>query len=82
MPGMGMGGRTTTAAGTELPTSRTSGVTRMGALVMPPGMIMTSDMSMDAMRGMAAVDPSDVDARAAVDARGDRPLAPRTAGAG
>jgi len=54
----------------------------MGALVMPPGMIMTSDMSMDAMRGMAAVDPSDVDARAAVDARSDRPLAPRTAGGG
>ena len=44
---------------------------------MPPGMIMTRDTPGQAMRDMAAVDPTAVSYRAPVDARGDQPLEPR-----
>src|SRR5687768_12902011 len=44
--------------------------------IMPPGMIMTSDMPAEAMVDMAAVDPGDVDYTAPADARGDQPLEP------
>lgn len=80
MPGMDMGGGSSSAQGADLPETEMAGATRMGDLVMPPGMIMTEGMSMDAMRDMAAVDPGEVDARAPADARGDQPLAARDAG--
>ena len=73
MPGMGGEASSTK----DLPETEVVGVTRMGDLVMPPGMVMTAGMSMDAMRDMAAVDPDEVDARASADARGDRVLEPR-----
>jgi len=76
MPGMDMGGMDMGDAG-DLPEMEMSGVSRMGDLVMPPGMVMTSGMSMAAMRDMAAVDPDDVDADSPDDARGDQPLEPR-----
>jgi len=75
MPGMDMGGDSSSVE--NLPETEMAGVTRMGDLVMPPGMVMTAGMSMDAMRDMAAVDPDEVDARAPADARGDQPLEPR-----
>ena len=78
MPGMDMGGQA--ASNRELPETQMAGVTRMGGLVMPPGMVMTEGMSMDAMRDMAAVDPSEVDARAPADARGDQPMTARQGG--
>ncbi|GHF58146.1 hypothetical protein GCM10017781_37980 [Deinococcus metalli] len=62
----------------QLPEATLSGPTRMGSLVMPPGMIMTASTSMDAMKDMAAVDPANVKATASPGARGDRPLAPTT----
>lgn len=52
----------------------------MNGLVMPPGMIMTADMSPEAMRDMAAVDPAQVRYTAPADARGDQPLRPRLEG--
>ncbi|MFI5241684.1 MAG: DUF4396 domain-containing protein [Gemmatimonadales bacterium] len=45
--------------------------------IMPPGMIMTTETPADAMRDMAAADPRLVSYVAPVNARGDRPLAPR-----
>ena len=53
------------------------GAQDVGGLVMPPGMIMTRDTPGQAMRDMAAVDPTAVSYRAAADARGDQPLEPR-----
>ena len=53
------------------------GARDVGGLVMPPGMIMTRDTPGQAMRDMAAVDPTAVSYRAPVDARGDQPLEPR-----
>ena len=53
------------------------GARDVGGLVMPPGMIMTRDTPGQAMRDMAAVDPSTVSYRAPADARGDQPLEPR-----
>ena len=53
------------------------GARDVGGLVMPPGMIMTRDTPGQAMRDMAAVDPTTVSYRAPVDARGDQPLEPR-----
>jgi FtsP/CotA-like multicopper oxidase with cupredoxin domain/uncharacterized membrane protein len=53
------------------------GADDVGGLVMPPGMIMTRDTPGQAMRDMAAVDPSAVSYRAPVDARGDQPLGAR-----
>lgn len=55
-----------------------TGVTEMDRLVMPPGMIMTPDLSREAMADMAAVDLSKVRYTAPGDARGDQPLEPRT----
>ena len=55
----------------------TSGVMQMDGLVMPPGMIMTPDMSREAMQDMAAVDLSKTRYTAPADARGDQPLEPR-----
>ncbi len=49
----------------------------MNGLIMPPGMIMTADMSPEALRDMAAVDPATVTYTAPADARGDQPLQPR-----
>ena len=82
MPGMDMGGMEMDGGGRgsdvgDLPEMTMSGVSRMGDLVMPPGMIMSEGTSMDAMRDMAAVDPDEVDATAPADARGDQPLAGR-----
>ena len=53
------------------------GARDVGGLVMPAGMIMTRDTPGQAMRDMAAVDPTAVSYRAPVDARGDQPLEPR-----
>lgn len=80
MPGMDMGDGSSASSNQDLPETEMAGVTRMGGLVMPPGMVMTEGMSMDAMRDMAAVDPSEVDARAPAGARGDQPLTARDAG--
>lgn len=46
----------------------------VGGIIMPPGMIMTSDTPAEAMRDMAAVDPRDYEFEAAADERGDRTL--------
>ena len=78
MPGMDMG--TGPSELEELPETELASVTRMGNLVMPPGMIMTGGISMDAMRDMAAVDPDEVDAIAPADSRGDQPLEPLVVG--
>jgi FtsP/CotA-like multicopper oxidase with cupredoxin domain len=56
------------------------GARDVGGLVMPPGMIMTRDTPGQAMRDMAAVDPTAVSYRAPVDARGDQPLTARVEG--
>jgi FtsP/CotA-like multicopper oxidase with cupredoxin domain len=53
-----------------------AGVTQMDGLVMPPGMIMTPDMSREAMADMAAVDLAKIRYSAPPDARGDQPLQP------
>lgn len=53
------------------------GAREVGGLVMPPGMIMTRDTPGEAMRDMAAVDPTAVSYRAPVEARGDQPLTAR-----
>ena len=53
------------------------GARDVGGLVMPPGMIMTRDTPGQAMRDMAAVDPTTVSYRAPADARGDQPLEAR-----
>jgi FtsP/CotA-like multicopper oxidase with cupredoxin domain len=45
--------------------------------IMPPGMIMTFDTPGEAMKDMAAVSPRQVVYKAAIDARGDKPLEPR-----
>lgn len=79
MGGMDMGGQPASSI-EDLPETQLAYVTRMGDLVMPPGMIMTNGMPMDAMRDMAAVDPAEVDAQARANARGDQPLAARDAG--
>jgi FtsP/CotA-like multicopper oxidase with cupredoxin domain len=50
---------------------------QVGAVIMPPGMVMTRDTPAAAMRDMAAVDPRKISYRAPVAARGDQPLTPR-----
>ena len=82
MPGMDMGGMEMGAKPTPVPVSQLlqaqmSSPTQMNGLVMAPGMIMTPDMTEDAMRDMAAVDPAEVRTTAPADARGDQPLEPR-----
>jgi len=61
----------------QLPEATITGPTRMGNLVMPPGMIMTGSTSMEAMKDMAAVDPTLVKVSASPSARGDQRLTPR-----
>ena len=80
MAGMDMGDDTGGQSIEQLPEMETAGVTRMGDLVMPPGMVMTAGMPMAAMRDMAAVDPGEVDADTPDDARGDQPLSAGTVG--
>lgn len=80
MPGMDMGGgqaASTPVPAAQLPQSPMQSATQMNGLVMPPGMIMTDDTSMEAMRDMAAVDLSKISYTAPADARGDQPLEPR-----
>ncbi|ABF43992.1 multicopper oxidase, type 3 [Deinococcus phoenicis] len=78
MPGMNMG--TSASSPTpvsQLPETPLQTPTRMGNLVMPPGMIMTRGMPMEAMQDMAAVELSQVRFTAPAAARGDQPLAPQ-----
>ena len=77
MPGMTMKKAARTPV-SQLPDTPVQTPTKMGGLVMPPGMIMTASTSQEAMRDMAAVDLSKVRYTAPVGARGDQPLAPRT----
>ncbi|BDI20769.1 hypothetical protein ANSO36C_65710 (plasmid) [Nostoc cf. commune SO-36] len=77
MPGMNMGGTKSPTPLSSLPPAPMSSVTQMNGLVMPPGMIMTSDMSMEAMEDMAAVDLTKIAYTAPVDARGDETLTPK-----
>lgn len=83
MPGMDMGNGDDEMSDGEsqalssLPETPILSPTRMGNLVMPPGMIVTRDTSMEAMTPMAAVDLEQVSYRAPAAARGDRPLVPR-----
>ena len=76
MPGMNMGLPTRTPV-SKLPSTPLQTPTRMGGLVMPPGMIMTSGTSLESMRDMAAVYLSKVTYTAPSTARGDQPLTPR-----
>ncbi len=79
MPGMDLGGgggpRPTPVS--VLPQLRLSGPAQMNGMVRPPGMIMMPGMRMEALGGMAAVDPTQVAYTAPADARGDQPLVPR-----
>lgn len=77
MPGMTMQTPQATPPPTSLPAATLSGPTQMNGLIMPPGAIMTPDMSMQAMEDMAAVDPTKITYTAPPDARGDQPLAPQ-----
>jgi FtsP/CotA-like multicopper oxidase with cupredoxin domain len=76
MSGMNMGLPTRTPV-SKLPRTPVQTPTRMGGLVLPPGMIMTSGTSLESMRDMAAVDLSKVRYSAPPAARGDRTLTPR-----
>src|SRR3954447_4787276 len=58
-------------------TNLSIGADDVDGAIMPPGMIMTRDMSAEAMRDMAAVDPDGVSYPAPADVRGDQPLEPR-----
>ncbi|WP_337884458.1 copper oxidase [Fischerella thermalis] len=77
MPRTNMGGNKSPAPVSSLPSTPISSVTQMHGFVMPPGMIMTSDMSMEAMEDMAAVDLTKISYTAPVDARGDQVLTPK-----
>ena len=77
MPGMNMSGTKAPDPVSSLPSAPVSTVTQMNGLVMPPGMIMTSDMSKDAMQDMAAVDLTKIAYTAPADARGDQTLTPK-----
>lgn len=79
MGAMDMGGSDSGAGGTidDLPQAPVSSVSRMGDMVMPPGMIMTADQSMEAMGDMAAVPEAEVDATPPAGAVGDRPMVGR-----
>ncbi len=54
----------------------------VGGAIMPPGMSMTRDTPVAAMREMSAVDPEEVSYTAPADARGDQALEPRIANDG
>ena len=71
-------GATERPAVSSLASSPMQTVTQMDGLVMPPGMIMSPDMSMDAMHDMAAVDLTRVAYSAPWDARGDQLLEARS----
>ena len=77
MPGMNMSGTNAAAPISSLPSAPMSTATQMNGLVMPPGMIMTSDMSQKAMSDMAAVDLTHIAYTAPADARGDQVLTPK-----
>lgn len=81
MPGMDMSGQNAPAATPipldQLPQAQMSSATRMGDLIMPPGMIMTPDQNMEAMKDMSAVNPAQITSVAPADAKGDQPLAPQ-----
>ncbi len=77
MPGMNMNGTNAPAPISSLPSSPMSSVSQMNGFVMPPGMIMTADMSLAAMEDMAAVDLTKIAYTAPADARGDQVLEPR-----
>ncbi len=77
MPGMTMKKAARTPV-SQLPDTPVQTPTKMGGLVMPPGMITTASTSQEAMRDMAAVDLGRVRYTAPVGARGDQPLKPRT----
>ncbi|MBD2373041.1 copper oxidase [Leptolyngbya sp. FACHB-402] len=77
MPGMNMKGTTAPAPVASLPTALMSSVSQMNGLVMPPGMIMTADTSMEAMEDMAAVDLTKIAYTAPADARGNQILEPK-----
>ncbi len=78
--GTGMGGATQRPAIASLPDAQISSPSRMNGLVMPPGMIMTADMTQEQMQDMAAVDLTRVAYTAPGGARGNQPLAPVLAG--
>lgn len=61
----------------SLPETPILSPTRMGDLVMPPGMVVTGDADEEGMKAMAAVDLAQVAYRAPAGARGDRPLTPK-----
>lgn len=73
---VGSGSANPTAV-SDLPETPMQGPTQMNGLVMPPGMIMTQETSMEAMEDMAAVDPAEASYTAPADARGDQPLESR-----
>lgn len=83
MPGMdGMNGGMDGSGGSppaiaDLPETPILSPTRMGAMVMPPGMIVTADTTEEEMASMAAVDRSEISYEAPPSARGDRPLTPQ-----
>lgn len=85
MPGMDMSGaHSNMAMGrsdqvtpvSQLPDTPIQTPTKMGGLVMPPGMIMTASTPMEAMADMAAVDLGKIRSAAPANARGDQPLTP------
>lgn len=77
MSGMGgMSGYPTLPPLSSLPQAQVSSVSRMGNMIMPPGMIMTADMTDEQMRDMAAVDLTKVAYTAPAEMRGGQPLAP------
>ena len=77
MPGMNMNGATAPTPIASLPDAPISSVSQMNGLVMPPGMIMTADTSMEAMGDMAAVDLTKIAYTAPVYAQGDQILDPK-----
>lgn len=77
MPGMNMNETNTPAPVASLPAAPMSSVSQMNGLVMPSGMIMTPDISLEAMDDMAAVDLTKITYTAPADARGDRVLEPK-----
>ncbi|OKH50298.1 copper oxidase [Calothrix sp. HK-06] len=77
MPGMNMGETKSPVPVSSLPSAPMSSVTQMNGLVMPPGMIMTSDMSQEAMEDMAAVDLTKISYTAPSQAVGDQVLTPK-----
>jgi uncharacterized cupredoxin-like copper-binding protein len=77
MPGTNMDSSKVPAPVSSLPSLPMSTVSQMNGLVMPPGMIMTPDVSMDAMADMAAVDLTKITYTAPADRQGDEILTPK-----